>query len=338
MTRSFSIYLDLVRFLAACLVYVYHSNQRLLVSDILPASTYGHSSVIVFFVLSGFVISYITDTKEKKFISYAASRFSRVYSMVVPALILTIVLDSIGRQLYPALYGYPFDNFMIRSASSLMLLNEIWFISITSFSNVPFWSVCYEMWYYTAFAIFMFLPRRTGLLIIAGLAMLLGPKIALLAPIWGAGVVLYRWNAFTTLSERRAWLLVIASLCGIVVFHLADISTLATSQMKALIGAKWHAELTFSKFFIGDYLLCILIFFHFVGMRKVCPRLEPALLKVEMPVRFLARYTFALYLLHQPLFLFWGAVIHGDPAGWTYWWMITALVAASAKARTSSRV
>ena len=162
MNRAFSIYLDLVRFLAACLVYLYHSNQRLLSTEILPVSNYGHSSVIVFFVLSGFVIAYITDTKEREWVSYTASRISRVYSVAVPALILTLVLDSIGRYLYPAIYDYPFDNFILRSISSLLLLNEVWFVSITSFSNVPYWSICYETWYYVAFALLTFLPRRMG--------------------------------------------------------------------------------------------------------------------------------------------------------------------------------
>ena len=332
MSRSFSIYLDLVRFLAACLVYVYHSNQRLLVSDVLPASNYGHSSVIVFFVLSGFVIAYITDSKEKKLASYAASRLSRVYSVVVPALLLTLVLDSIGRRLYPALYAYPYDQFLARSASSLLLLNEVWFVSITSFSNVPFWSICYEMWYYIAFACIVFLPRRFGLGLVAGLAVLLGPKIVLLAPLWGAGVVLYRWQALNALSERRAWLLVAATLAGIVAFHSADIGALLSNRLQQAIGLEWYAQLTFSKFFPGDYVLGLLIFFNFAAMRKVCARLEPALLWIESPVRFLAGYTFSLYLLHQPLFLFWGAVIHGDPAGHGYWWAVTAMVALSVAA------
>ncbi len=40
------------------------------------------------------------------------------------------------------------------------MLNEVWFISITSFSNVPYWSICYEMWYYVGFALIVFLPGR----------------------------------------------------------------------------------------------------------------------------------------------------------------------------------
>ena len=38
MNKGFSVYLDLVRFVAACLVYIYHSNQRLLVEDSSPAA------------------------------------------------------------------------------------------------------------------------------------------------------------------------------------------------------------------------------------------------------------------------------------------------------------
>ena len=77
MPRPFSVYLDLVRFTAACLVYLWHANQRWLVEPVLPMSGYGHSAVVVFFVLSGYVIAYITATKERDWATYAASRLSR---------------------------------------------------------------------------------------------------------------------------------------------------------------------------------------------------------------------------------------------------------------------
>ena len=38
MNKPFSIYLDLVRFAAACLVYLAHSNRRLLMVDVPPAA------------------------------------------------------------------------------------------------------------------------------------------------------------------------------------------------------------------------------------------------------------------------------------------------------------
>ncbi|MBC7680700.1 MAG: acyltransferase [Ferruginibacter sp.] len=329
MGKTFSVYLDLVRFVAACLVYMYHSNQRLLVQDVLPASDYGHSAVTVFFVLSGFVIAFITDTKERHWATYAASRISRVYSVALPAVFLTIALDAAGRHLYPTLYGYPFDQFAARTAASLLLLNETWFFSITSFSNVPYWSICYEMWYYVAFGFAMFLPRRAACWAVAGLALLLGPKVVLLAPLWLLGVLLYRWQWLRQISTGQGWLLVLGSGAGIVAFHHAGVSEWVAVWFKDVIGAHWHTQLTFSKFFPSDYLLGSLVFLNFAGMRRVSDSLAPVLLRLERPIRWLAGYTLSLYLLHQPLFLFWAAVLRGDPNGHTYWAMTTALVAVS---------
>ncbi len=326
MNRPFSIYLDLVRFIAAFLVYIYHSNQRHLVADPLPVSNFGHSSVIVFFVLSGFVIAYITDTKEKGWVTYTASRISRVYSVAVPALVLTLVLDAIGRQLHPEIYTYPFDQFLVRVASSLLMLNEVWFVSITSFSNVPYWSICYELWYYVGFGLLMFLPRRLGRGLLGLVTVLLGPKVLLLAPIWVAGVLLYRWQRLKALSMSVALLLVVLSSVGIVAFHVLDIEGQVTAWLKAFLGEYWHAQLTFSKFFLSDYLLAVLVFANFAGMRLVAPALAPLFIRIERPVRFLAGYTFALYLLHQPLFLFFCAVLQGNPEGYAYWVAVTALV------------
>jgi peptidoglycan/LPS O-acetylase OafA/YrhL len=327
--RPFSVYLDLVRFAAACLVYIYHSNQRWLVEPTLPLAHYGHSSVIVFFVLSGFVIAYITDTKERDWVTYTASRLSRVYSVAVPALVLTLVLDTVRRLVLGVELGYPFDWFALRTGASLLMANEIWFVSITSFSNVPYWSICYEVWYYVAFGLLSFLPRQRAWAWVALLGLLLGPKVVLLAPIWGLGVLLYRWRRLADLSERSGWLLAVGSTLGIAAYLALDIEHLAARPLQALLGPQAFEQLAFSRWFLGDYLLGPLVMLHFAGMRRVAGRLAAVLGLVERPVRALAAYTFTLYLLHQPFFLFWGAVLKGDNKGYGNWWAVTALTAAS---------
>lgn len=327
--KPFSIYLDLVRFLAACLVYVYHSNQRWLVEPILPLAQHGHSAVIVFFVLSGYVIAYITDTKERDWATYTASRLSRVYSVAVPTLVLTLLLDTIGRQLLPAPYGYPYDWFAVRIFASLFMLNEVWFISITSFSNVPYWSICYEAWYYVAFGLLTFLPRRPAWALVALLALVLGPKIVLLAPIWGLGVLLYRWRRLAEISEATGWALVVGTVLGIGLYLHFDVERLAAAPLRALLGEAWFVQLSFSRWFLGDLILGPLVMLHFAGMRRVAARLSGLFLAVEKPVRLLAAYTFTLYLLHQPLFLFWGAVLGGKDRSYGNWVLVTVLVAAS---------
>lgn len=329
MNRSFSVYLDIVRFGAACLVYLYHANMRLLVSEPLPASTYGHASVIVFFVLSGYVISYVADTKEKHWVDFVASRLSRVYSVVIPALVLTLVLDGIGRHLYPALYDYPYDLLVVRLLASLLMLNEVWFVSITSLSNVPFWSITYESWYYVLFALVTFLPGRKGLWAAALVLLVLGPKVLLLLPVWAAGVVLYRWKRLQEISLGLGVALTVVSLAAIIGFHVLGVFAALSDWTIALLGSDAFRELTFSRFAIGDYLLCALVCMNFIGMRRIADHLAPVMLAVERPVRFLAGYTFTLYLLHQPLFLFWGAVIQGDPQGMGYWWQMTGATVVS---------
>jgi peptidoglycan/LPS O-acetylase OafA/YrhL len=327
--RPFSVYLDLVRFVAALLVYLWHSNQRFLSTALLPASDYGHSSVIVFFVLSGFVIAFITDTREATPSEYFASRIARVFSVAVPAIALTLALDSVGRLLYPAIYDYPFDQFVVRVLGSLLMLNEVWLISITSFSNVPYWSLCYEWWYYVTFAMVTFLPGRRGLVAAAVTMLVIGPKVILLAPVWWAGVLLYRWRWLLGLSVPTSWALAAISFLGIVIFHRLDMMSLAESWLRTWIGVDLVHSLTFSKRVLADYMLGILVFMNFAGVRNIVAAKGKWLLAVAAPVRFLANFTFTLYLMHQPFFLFWAAWVRGDPDTPWYWASVTALTMGS---------
>ena len=329
MNRAFSTYLDLVRFSAACLVYLWHSNMRLLTTELLPASGYGHSSVIVFFVLSGLVIAYATDTKESNWVSYTASRLSRVYSVVLPTLLLTPLLDSAGRLLYPALYDYPYDQFVLRLLGSALQLNEAWFISITFFSNVPYWSIAFEFWYYAAFGLLTFLPGKTRWWAFGGLFLLVGPKWLLLLPVWWAGVILYRWQWLKERSPAFSWCLVVVSTLGIWLTHALSLYAGWASGIEQLVGKEIFKQFTFARNVPGDYLLALLVFCNFAGMRAVADSLSPLLHRIDRPVKFLASYTFTLYLLHQPLFLFWTAVLRGDPHGRWFWTAVTVLSAVS---------
>ncbi len=329
MNRGYSLYLDIVRFAAACLVYLSHSNVPWLVKGGIPASGYAHAAVIVFFVLSGYVIAYVTDVKERVWQDFAAARLSRIYSVAVPAVLLTVLLDAAGRMLYPGIYGYPFDRFAIRIPSSLLFLNEIWFVSITNFSNVPYWSVCYEAWYYVFFAILTFAPKRAGVVACVALALLLGPKIALLAPVWGLGVILYRWERLRFLSDSTAWLLVIGSTVGIVAFQTLGVAARVDAVAMSWLGGERYRSLVWSWHFLSDYMLGVLVFIHLAGVRGLTARVRSVPAVVERPIRFLASYTFSLYLLHQPLLLFWGSVIQGDPGGYRYWAATTICVALS---------
>lgn len=331
MKKEFSIYLDAVRFLAACLVVIFHSNQRNIVSDILPASNWGHAAVIVFFVLSGYVIAYITCTQENTLKTYAASRLSRIYSMAIPAIVLAIVLDTIGESLTPAFYvaKTTHDHGLLRVITSLLFVNEFWKISIMSFSNWPYWSLCYEVWYYVLFAVWVFARGRRRVVIFSAICLMVGPKVLLLAPIWILGVVLYRWRGADNLPESLAWLLFLLSTVGIVVFTEYKLVEYFSGLLQSWIGAYWLKELSESKGFIGDYLLAGLVFVNFMAFNCISHRFSLVFGLVGRPVRFLAGYTFSIYIFHQPLILFWAAVFNMSPVGYSLYMRVMIATALS---------
>jgi peptidoglycan/LPS O-acetylase OafA/YrhL len=194
-------------------------------------------------------------------------------------------------------------------------MNEVWGISIMSFSNVPYWSLCYEMWYYILFAIFTFIANRARIILAGGAMLLLGPKILLLAPIWLVGVALHRYQALYRLPQWQGWLMFLASWPLYALFQHYQLTEYGSELLKHIVGEKWHRNLAFSKFFITDYLLALIVAANFVGFRLVAHHFSRPLCLAEMPIRWASGFTFSLYIFHQPLLQFFAAVFNGDPDG-----------------------
>src|SRR6202012_2884676 len=117
-----SVLLDLVRAIAALLVCLEHWRNLLYVNygqiaghRALFAVPYvmtdaGHQAVVIFFVLSGYLISgsvfRMTQRGEWSWKLYLTHRLVRLLIVLVPALVLGAMLDSTGLRLHlaPALY------------------------------------------------------------------------------------------------------------------------------------------------------------------------------------------------------------------------------------------
>jgi peptidoglycan/LPS O-acetylase OafA/YrhL len=316
MRKEFSIYLDLVRFIAALLVVIHHSNFRQLSAKPIPFSQHGPAAVIIFFVLSGYVISYVTESKEREPVDYWSSRLSRFYSVAVPIILLCPLLDMAGEALAPQFYVDKTTHGLawLRVLASLTFSNELWTLSIMPFSNVPYWSLCYEMAYYALFAIFMFTVGKGRLLLMAGGLLLVGPKIILLAPIWVLGVVLHRYQPLNRLAQWQYWLLFVISWPLYGLYHEFDLAPRSAQLLGLWIGEKWQYQLAFSKYFLANYLLALIVAANFIGFRGVAHRFATPLRRSEKVIRWLSGYTFSLYIFHQPLLQFYSAVFNGDPS------------------------
>ena len=316
MNRTLSIYLDLIRFLAAFIVFFSHANYDRFTSN-LPVvwrfKDLGHDAVMIFFVLSGFVIAYVVDQKEKTPREYFISRFARLYSVVIPALLITFVLDRIGSRIAFEVYDgwwYQDSQPLWRIFANMSFINELWFSTTRPFTNGPFWSLGYEFWYYVIFAAAWFIRRpfvKYG--VVALVCLIVGPKILLLLPVWLLGVLVYHLCKKQSVSELLGWGMFVLSAVLYVLYRQHDGPDILYEQSLLRLGEEVLQEkLIWSQEFMSSYVVGLLAAMHFIGAAAIAPRLARILTPCEKTIRYLAGYTFALYLLHYPLLQFFKAL------------------------------
>jgi peptidoglycan/LPS O-acetylase OafA/YrhL len=307
MTGALSLYLDALRLGAALTVFLSHYGAGRISGGLMwQFQGYGHAAVLVFFVLSGFVIAAVADTRERSLEDYALSRAARLYSVTMPAIILTAALDWLGRAVDPMLYeaapahdaAHPALDYVL----SAVFLGGSWTLTALPGFNVPYWSLNYEAWYYFLFAVAVFLHGGWRMTALGLAALLAGPKILLLLPIWLIGVACWRWR--TAVPARCGWPLITAALGGLAVLQ-------ALGRQQPL----WHASSDWlpPDYSAYDYAIGIVAAMLILGLANA--RLPMPSVRIQHAVRGLAETTFALYLLHFPLLNFFGAIVPGAPAG-----------------------
>lgn len=305
MTPALSTYLDFIRLASAVVVFFHHLGRMTGRYELL--AKYGEDAVMVFFVLSGFVIAYVTDTKERTPQTYMVSRLARLYSVAIPALVLTVVFDYIGRSLDPSIYASWYESSYpwIRVLVSVGFLNQLWSADIQYFGNPPYWSISYEFWYYVFFALLMFAKQRVWLL--ALWTVFVGPLILLLLPVWLAGVWVYQQRNFKA-PAPLAWLMTLAPILLYVLYGMAGLrealTALTDSYIVPITGNPYFLHK--ARFFLHDYVLTVLISVHFLGIIVLCRTFSFGMLTA--PIQTAAAYTFSLYLLHFPLMYMLAAI------------------------------
>src|SRR6516225_1730546 len=199
MTNALSFYLDALRFGAAFAVFLSHYAAGRISGGLFWRLDFGRTAVLVFFVLSGFVIAWVSNTREHTLEEFGLSRIARLYSVIIPPFILTSALDWFGKEINPGLYasewGHSTTHPVIGYTLSAVFLGESWTTRVLPGFNVPYWSLNYEAWYYVLFAAGIFLRgwlRMAALTIAIALA---GPRIICLLPVWLMGAAAWRWRA-----------------------------------------------------------------------------------------------------------------------------------------------
>jgi peptidoglycan/LPS O-acetylase OafA/YrhL len=228
------VHLDVARGLAALAVVFGHLRSFVFISYgelkspgivdtvVWTATGVAHQAVTVFFVLSGFFISrsILLDDAKGGFSwpIYLIKRLSRLWTVLVPCLIATLLCDRIGialagSQFYDGqLFGLYSSGPTVATGGAsldpLTFLGNVLFLQdilVPTFgSNGPLWSLSYEFWYYMMFPLMYLGVRRLGwltainLVILILLILFVGKDIAMSGVIWLGG-------AFSYIAYEKRW-------------------------------------------------------------------------------------------------------------------------------------
>lgn len=204
-------YLDLLRFIAAASVVLYHFTYRPIVGgkvaeDVFAPlhhlTMYGYMGVNLFFMISGFVILG-SLLRHENVSSFLKDRFIRIYSAWVPALVaVTVVLLVLNIKVFATLA--PLEQFGLFIANFFLLppLAPLPMIHQVS------WSLTYEWVFYLTAAIGAVLyrsaPHRTWdkilWMALAALFICLFPRSLFFV----TGVIVFKYQAW--FAQHRRWL------------------------------------------------------------------------------------------------------------------------------------
>ena len=220
------VHLDCLRGLAALLVVVEHLRAFLFVpfaqlkSPGIPEKGFyfmtglGHQAVMIFFVLSGYLVggSVIAALQSGKWSwrEYLLRRMSRLWVVLIPALLLTLFWDKLGYALSPNGYAGAYRE--LYNSGPTLTSPADW--SLASFfgnafflqtilvpcfgTNSPLWSLANEFWYYLLFPLGLTIivartwrARILSIILVSGMLVFLPKQILIGGVIWLLGAAVY---------------------------------------------------------------------------------------------------------------------------------------------------
>ena len=308
--------LDFVRGVAALAVLLGHLRAFIFVEHAAVASRnavtevfygltgFGHQAVVVFFVLSGFLIGGAVQgrfaTNRWSFGEYVLRRMTRLWLVLLPALGLTLGLDLLGSWMsggagYDGRYNErhhsgpsmaePADNGVLAFFGNAFFVQTI--LAPVYGTNGPLWSLANELWYYLMFPLGFAACHRTAparvraicLVLLAAAGAFLPVGLLLGGLLWLAG---YAAQALT----RSRWAVVARSAPVFWMAVVVLMGVLLWNRWRSMPGADYWLGLAFAA---------------------VLPRLAAdtgATGWWRQPARYFGKTSYTLYLFDFPFLAF----------------------------------
>jgi peptidoglycan/LPS O-acetylase OafA/YrhL len=301
-------------------------------------SSLGRQSVIVFFVLSGYLVggSVLRSVRSGSWSwrAYFLARLSRLYVVLLPALLLGGALDWLGMHMpgtesvYSGNSGMHALAFNVHGvltwrmlAANALFLPTIRLPGMAPYLVLPFgsngalWSLGYEFSYYLGFPILVFLlagghswkTRTLSCLSLLAWGWLAGLNVVLLGLTWLMGASITFLPAF---PARRRWTRRLAIVLALVLFTAG----LVESKLLDSIPSDWVLGLAVTAM--------IWVTLH-------CATARLPVFYVHLARR-AAHSSYTLYLVHLPMLIFLKATLHLPRAypGWHAFLVASGVLAA----------
>ncbi|MFC3903773.1 Peptidoglycan/LPS O-acetylase OafA/YrhL, contains acyltransferase and SGNH-hydrolase domains [Acinetobacter marinus] len=203
--KTFSLQLESLRGLSAIVVLFSHAFQAFIApQDVTFYSIVrllGQSAVMMFFILSGFLIGHsiqknLLQNHTFSIRKYARQRFRRILPPFIFALCWMLLLyllapycfatGSHDFELIPALMiRTAYDFSWVELLGSVFFVNE--FLTPTLYANAPLWSLSYEVWFYVLaglMAMWRYAFARAALVIVLIILSLLNLQFLVYFGVW----------------------------------------------------------------------------------------------------------------------------------------------------------
>ena len=229
--------------------------------------------------------------------------------MVFRAIILTIICEYITLN-DDVLSNLQIDSWgrVVRYGASFFFVNRYWFVGdLEPVWNSPFWSLSYEATYYVAAALIIFGNRKICAFGLVILALLAGPSIVVLAPIWFLGYGTYFYSRRRRFGPLLGLFLWFASV-GVLPF--ASLFNEVKSLDIPVLPNRFHGTI---GSLLADYTAGIAFAVHLISFQSFESKVKPALLRFQNTLRWLGSLTFVLYLFHLPLLKLFSFYSVGGP-------------------------
>ncbi len=320
LSTSASASLDILRAVAACAVMLGHlrtlffvdfrhlESKSLSLEAFYFMTGFGHQSVMVFFVLSGFLIS---STVIRSHIlgnwswrDYAINRATRLYVVLVPGLLLGFFWDRFGSWQFAAkgLYIHPLQDLgtsvPLQNLTAGAFFGNLLFLQTilcaTFGSNGPLWSLANEFWYYVLFPVALgaglaWAARRIGLamaltIFAVLLGIFLGVDKLIGFLIWLAGCALLLFYSKVRMLSR------LPALAALFLFSAL------------LVGILYASRTVWKDPGLNDLAVGFAFtLFLFAVLQTATGEATPG---YSVIAREFAGFSYSLYVLHFPLLLF----------------------------------